>query len=52
MLFPNCMFNKNKDKWAIIFEDQERNEIIESVTDKEPKTDLQYIESLFYSQKK
>ena len=29
-----------------------RNEIIESATDNEPKTDLQYIENLFYSQKK
>ncbi len=52
MLFPYCMFSKNNGKWSIIFEDQERNEIIESITDKEPKTDLQYIESLFYSQKK
>ena len=52
MLFPHCRFNKNEGKWTIIFEDQERNEIIESATDNEPKTDLQYIENLFYSQKK
>ena len=52
MLFPYCKFNKNKGKWTIIFEDKEKNEIIESITDTEPKTDLQYIEALFYSQKK
>lgn len=52
MLFPYCRFNKNNGRWTIIFEDQEKNEIIESITDIEPKTDLQYIENLFYSQKK
>lgn len=52
MLFPYCKFNTNKNKWTIIFEDKENNKIIESVTDSEPKSDLQYIETLFYSQKK
>lgn len=52
MLFPNCKYNKQQGKWAIVFEDQEKSEIIESVSDEEPKSDLQYIESLFYSQKK
>lgn len=52
MLFPYCRYNKYKNKWTIIFEDKENNEIIESVTDSEPKNDLQYIEALFYSQKK
>ncbi|MEK7079593.1 MAG: hypothetical protein AAB929_05980 [Patescibacteria group bacterium] len=52
MLFSHCLFNKNDGKWTIIFEDQERSEIIESITASEPKTDLQYIESLFYSQRK
>lgn len=52
MLFPHCLFNKYKGKWTIVFEDKERNEKIESITDREPKTDLQYIENLFYSQKK
>jgi hypothetical protein len=52
MLFPGCRYNKHGDKWVIVFEDVERGEIIESVTDNEPKSDLQHIEGLFYSQKK
>lgn len=52
MLFPDCIFNKHKGKWTIIFEDQENNEVLESVTDHEPKEDLKLIEPLFYKQKK
>ncbi len=52
MLFPYCIFNKNKGKWTILFEDKENNEVIESVSENEPKRDLQHIEALFYSQKK
>jgi len=51
MLFPDFIFNKNKGKWTIIFEDQEKNEIIEKISDDEPKNDLQHIEALFYRQK-
>jgi hypothetical protein len=46
------MFNNSKGKWTIIFEDQENNEVIESVTKDEPKSDLQHIEKLFYAQKR
>lgn len=52
MLFPNCRFNKHQGKWTIIFEDKESGEVIESVSDNEPKGDLQHIETLFYQQKK
>ena len=52
MLFPGCKFNNHNHKWVIIFEDQEKGEIIESVTNNEPKNDLQHIEALFYSKKK
>jgi hypothetical protein len=52
MLFPGCKFNAKPDKWVIVFEDAEKSEIIENVSDAEPKSDLQYIEGLFYSQKK
>lgn len=52
MLFPGCKFNRHSDRWVIIFEDKEVNEIIESVSDDEPKNDLQHIETLFYQQKK
>ncbi|OQY64746.1 hypothetical protein B6D29_04650 [Microgenomates bacterium UTCPR1] len=52
MLFPYCKFNKNIGKWTILFEDNENSEVIESISDNEPKGDLQHIEALFYSQKK
>lgn len=52
MLFPGCKFNKNTDRWTIIFEDKEADEVIESVSNDEPKGDLQLIETLFYQQKK
>ena len=47
MLFPTACLIKMMGNGPIIFEDQERSEIIESITASEPKTDLQYIESLF-----
>ena len=28
MLFPDCIFNKHKGKWCIVFEDPESNKII------------------------
>ena len=52
MLFPGCKYNKHGDKWVIVFEDMEKGEIIESISEDEPKSDLQHIEGLFYSQKK
>ncbi|MCL5675942.1 MAG: hypothetical protein M1120_02345 [Patescibacteria group bacterium] len=52
MLFPFCTFNKHQGKWTIVFEDLDNKEILESVSDKEPKADLKQIESLFYQQNK
>ncbi len=52
MLFPGCKYNKHSNKWVIVFEDPEKREIIESISGDEPKSDLQHIEGLFYSQKK
>ncbi len=52
MLFPYCKFNQNKGKWTILFEDKENKCVIESISETEPKGDLQYIEALFYDQKK
>lgn len=51
MLYPACHFNPHPGKWTIMFEDQESGEVLESVTDQEPKTDLKHIEKLFYDQK-
>lgn len=52
MLFPGCMFNKHVGKYVIVFENKKAGEIIESISDDEPKGDLQHIETLFYKQKK
>jgi len=52
MLFPKCQFNQHQGSWVIIFEDQENGEVLESVSENEPKEDLKHIETLFYSQKK
>jgi hypothetical protein len=52
MLFPDCIYNKNPGQWAIVFEDQVNKEVITSLSADEPKNDLQYIENLFYQQKK
>ena len=52
MLFPNCIFNKHKGRWCIVFEDLEENKIIESVSDEEPTENLRAIEILYYQQKK
>jgi hypothetical protein len=52
MLFPNCIYNKHKGKWCIVFEDKEQNRVIESVSDKEPTADLSKIEKLYYEQKR
>lgn len=52
MLFPGCRYNQHAEKFVIIFEDQEIGQTIESITETEPKSDLQHIEGLFYAQKK
>lgn len=51
MLFPDCIFNQHEGRWTIYFEDQENNRVIESVSEDEPKDNLQQIETLYYQQK-
>jgi hypothetical protein len=51
MLFPNCIFNKHKGKWCIVFEDKEESKVIESISEKEPTENLRKIELLYYAQK-
>jgi len=51
MLFPDCIFN-DSGKWLILFEDQDKDEVLKSATDNEPKSDLKHIETLFYNQKR
>ena len=50
LLFPHCQYNTHPGQWVLIFEDPRSREILESVTDQEPKADLKHVETLFYSQ--
>ena len=52
LLFPDCIFNKDSRYWTLVFEDPLDEEVMEDMTDWEPKEALQQIEPLFYSQKK
>ncbi len=52
MLFPNCIFNEQKGKWNIVFEDKKRGELLEATYDSEPTDDLRAVEALYYEQKK
>jgi len=51
MLFPGCKYNTHGNNYVLIFEDAETGKKLESISESEPKADLQYIESLFYAQK-
>lgn len=51
MLFPHCIFNKHTGKWCIVFEDKEENKIIDSLSEHEPKENLNKVEVLYYAQK-
>jgi hypothetical protein len=48
MLFLGCVFNLHSPKYALIFEDPEVGNTLESLTDTEPTNDLKQIETLFY----
>ncbi len=50
MLFPDCIFNEDKGKWTITLEDLERQEILKSVSNDEPKKVLREMERIFYQQ--
>ncbi len=50
MLFPDCIFNRHHGLWTLILEDQKNGQILESVTNFEPKEDLKQVETLFYQQ--
>ncbi len=52
MLFPDCIFNKHKGKWKIVFEDKDSEDVLESVTDTEPLSDLRAIEALYFAQER
>lgn len=51
MFFPNCIFNKNKGRWTVVFEDPEDGDVIEFSSEDEPRNILNKIEVLYYQQK-
>lgn len=51
VLFPGCIFNKRSPSFVLTLEDPITGSVMESVTEYEPKGDLQYMEPLFYAQK-
>lgn len=51
VLFPHCKYNHHKEKWNIVFEDQETGELVESVSDVNSKDEQKEIERLYYLQK-
>ncbi|MBU0757395.1 MAG: hypothetical protein KKF44_04965 [Nanoarchaeota archaeon] len=51
MLFPDCIFNKHKGNWCIVFEDKEGDKLVESISEEEPSKSLRAIEVLYYAQK-
>jgi hypothetical protein len=52
MLFPDCILNKDAEKWCIVFEDPKTGEVIKYLADHEPLEELRAIEVLYYKQKK
>jgi hypothetical protein len=50
LLSPDCIFNKHKGKWDIVFEEAGKDEVIEVLYDEEPVEDLRRIEILYYEQ--
>lgn len=49
LLYPGCQFNTHSPRFALIFEDPQAGETLESLSDKEPTNDLKQIEGLFYN---
>jgi len=48
ILFPDCIFNQQKGKWTIFFENNENNEVVEVLYNEQPVDDLRQIEILFF----
>lgn len=51
MFFPDCIYNRHKGSWCIVFEDPETGKMLEHVSKDEPKEALRRIEVLYYAQK-
>jgi hypothetical protein len=49
MFFPDCVYNTNKGKWAIVFE--HGGDFIKVLYEEEPTEDLRKVEVLYYAQK-
>lgn len=51
VFFPLCRYNRHPGKWNITFENQQEKEVLESLSDTNPKQDQKEIERLYYQQK-
>ncbi len=46
---PECLFNQDKGKHAIVFEDKENGKLVRNLYDSFPSADLRMVEKLMYS---
>lgn len=51
VLFPDCIYNKQKPKFELVLENEFTDEVLINATEKEPIESLVKIEPLFYAQK-
>ncbi len=48
ILSPDCVFNKHREKWNMVFESEADGQRLEVLYDEEPVDDLRRIEILFF----
>jgi len=48
VLMKNCIFNEKKEKFSIILENEDTNEVFVSYFDEDPKKYAEKLEDLFY----
>jgi hypothetical protein len=48
-LFPQCMFNPQKGKHCVVFEDERRGDALYAYYEHDPVNDLSELETLFFS---
>lgn len=50
LFFPHCVYNQDRDRWKIVFEDRANDQLLEVLYDEEPVEDLNKIELLYFAQ--
>jgi len=51
MLSPGCRYNTHSPQYVLMMEDSKSGEVLESLSESEPKDDLKQVEILFFKQK-